>query len=56
MSTNLKDKILGSLVGFAIGDAMGATTEFMTKEQIEQKYGQVNDVIGGGWRKINEKP
>lgn len=49
MSTNLKNKILGSLVGFAIGDAMGATTEFMTKEQIEQKYGQVNDIIGGGW-------
>lgn len=49
MSTNLKDKILGSLVGFAIGDAMGATTEFMTKEQIEQQYGQVNDIIGGGW-------
>lgn len=49
MSTNLKDKILGSLVGFAIGDAMGATTEFMTKEQIKQQYGQVNDIIGGGW-------
>lgn len=49
MSTNLKDKILGSLVGFAIGDAMGATTEFMTKEQIKQQYGQVDDIIGGGW-------
>lgn len=53
MSTNLKDKILGSLVGFAIGDAMGATTEFMTKEQIEQKYVQVNDIIGGGWLNLS---
>lgn len=49
MSTKLKDKILGSLVGFAIGDAMGATTEFMTREQIKQQYGQVDDIIGGGW-------
>lgn len=49
MSTKLKDKILGSLVGFAIGDAMGATTEFMTQDQIKDQYGQVNDIFGGGW-------
>lgn len=52
MNTNLRDKILGSLVGFAIGDAMGATTEFMTKEQIKDWYGQVTDIVGGGWLNI----
>ena len=43
------DRIKGALYGFAIGDAMGATTEFMTKEQIKKQYGEVNQIIGGGW-------
>lgn len=51
MNTNEKrvEKIMGALFGFAIGDAMGATTEFMTAEAIKKKYGQVTDIIGGGW-------
>lgn len=44
-----KDRILGSLVGFAIGDAMGATTEFMTTNQIRETYGKVTEIMGGGW-------
>lgn len=43
------DRILGSLVGFAIGDAMGATTEFMTDRQIALVYGKVTEIMGGGW-------
>lgn len=49
-----RNHILGSLLGFAIGDAMGATTEFMTKGEIHQKYGEVNQIIGGGW--LNLRP
>lgn len=45
----LDDRIRGSLLGFAIGDAMGATTEFMSSSQIRAKYGIVKDIIGGGW-------
>lgn len=30
----LKDHIAGAVYGFAVGDSVGATTEFMTKEQI----------------------
>lgn len=45
----MRNKIAGAIYGFAIGDAMGATTEFMTAEQIQKKYGQVTDIIGGGW-------
>lgn len=50
----MRNKILGALYGFAIGDSMGATTEFMTSEQIKMKYGHVNNLIGGGW--LNTKP
>lgn len=49
MNTNLKDKVRGSLFGFAIGDAMGATTEFMSAKSIKLKYGMVDQIIGGGW-------
>ena len=45
----LKDRVYGSLYGFAIGDAMGATTEFMSREAIKNKYGRVESIIGGGW-------
>ncbi|NMD72611.1 ADP-ribosyl-[dinitrogen reductase] hydrolase [Bacillus sp. DNRA2] len=42
------NKIKGGLFGVAVGDALGGTTEFMTKEEIEAKYGRVTDIIGGG--------
>ena len=48
-SQNLTSKIKGALYGFAIGDAMGATTEFMTSEDIKKWYGKVDNIIGGGW-------
>lgn len=43
------NRIAGAIYGFAIGDAMGATTEFMTEQQIKRKFGKVTDIIGGGW-------
>lgn len=45
----IESKIKGALYGFAIGDAMGATTEFMEEIEIKKKYGEVRDIIGGGW-------
>lgn len=48
MST-IKNKIAGAIYGFAIGDAMGATTEFLTSGQIRNRFESVTDIIGGGW-------
>lgn len=46
---NIQSKIKGALYGFAIGDAMGATTEFMDAVHIKRRYGEIRDIIGGGW-------
>ncbi len=35
------DKVLGALVGSAIGDAMGASTEMWYREDIQLKYGYI---------------
>ncbi len=49
----MENKIKGALFGFAIGDAMGATTEFLSQFEIRRKYGIVDDIIGGGWLNLN---
>lgn len=38
---NLEDKIKGGLYGVAIGDALGGTFEFMSRDEIRQKYGML---------------
>ena len=43
------DRIKGALIGFACGDAIGATTEFMEPEEIKVQYGVLRDMVGGGW-------
>ena len=53
-SIDLLDRIKGSLFGLATGDALGATLEFMNREEIHQKYGVFKDITGGGW--LNLEP
>ncbi len=46
----LHDRALGAYLGFAIGDALGATVEFMTAAEIAGTYkGGHRNIIGGGW-------
>jgi ADP-ribosyl-[dinitrogen reductase] hydrolase len=40
---------LAAYLGFACGDALGATVEFMRPRQIQQRYGVHTEMIGGGW-------
>jgi ADP-ribosyl-[dinitrogen reductase] hydrolase len=43
-----------SFLGLALGDALGATTEFLLPCEIKYKYKVHNKIIGGGW--LNLKP
>jgi ADP-ribosyl-[dinitrogen reductase] hydrolase len=46
------DKALGAYLGLAIGDALGATVEFMRPREILLQYGTHRDMVGGGWLKL----
>jgi ADP-ribosylglycohydrolase len=41
MNNNLYNKILGSLAGCAIGDAMGAATELLNSDEILRRFGGI---------------
>lgn len=45
----LLNRALGAYLGFACGDALGATVEFMSPKQIQKRYGLHTEIIGGGW-------
>jgi ADP-ribosyl-[dinitrogen reductase] hydrolase len=40
---------IAAYLGLAIGDALGATVEFMTPAEIRHEYGTHQHIIGGGW-------
>lgn len=50
--SDVRNKIQGAIFGFAIGDAMGATTEFMDEKSIKAKFGTLSDIVGGGWLRL----
>ena len=39
------DRVYGALIGQAVGDALGAPTEGMTREEIASRYGWVDDFV-----------
>ena len=48
----LLERALGAYLGLAVGDALGATVEFLTATEIRQQYGELRDIVGGGWLKL----
>lgn len=51
-AAGLYDRALGAYLGLAIGDALGATVEFMRPREIQAQYGVHREIIGGGWLKL----
>ncbi|MCK9200888.1 MAG: ADP-ribosyl-[dinitrogen reductase] hydrolase [Gallionella sp.] len=43
------DRAIAAYLGLAIGDALGATVEFMTPREIAALYGVHDTMRGGGW-------
>ncbi|BCS55774.1 ADP-ribosyl-[dinitrogen reductase] hydrolase [Geobacter sp. SVR] len=41
-----------AFIGMAVGDALGATVEFMTAPEIRAKYGVFKEITGGGWLRL----
>lgn len=50
------DRALGAYLGLALGDALGATVEFMTPREIAHRFaregGVHRHIVGGGWLKL----
>lgn len=53
MTNKLFDKVYGALIGSAVGDAMGAPVEMLKYEQIEARYGRIQDMLPYDAGRIN---
>lgn len=51
-NATIEDRAFAAFLGFAIGDALGATVEFMTPAEIAVQYGVLDDIVGGGWLRL----
>ncbi|MBB1073060.1 ADP-ribosyl-[dinitrogen reductase] hydrolase [Rhodoferax sp. 4810] len=48
-TNELEQRAISAYLGLAIGDAFGATVEFLTPREIKAQYGEHRELIGGGW-------
>jgi ADP-ribosyl-[dinitrogen reductase] hydrolase len=46
------DRGMAAYLGLAIGDALGATVEFLTPNEIRHQIGLHGDITGGGWLRL----
>jgi ADP-ribosyl-[dinitrogen reductase] hydrolase len=49
---DVRDRARGALLGLALGDALGATVEFLTPGEIRATHGVHRDLTGGGWLRL----
>jgi ADP-ribosyl-[dinitrogen reductase] hydrolase len=50
--SGIRSRSLGAYLGLAVGDALGATVEFMTRSEIKSKFGVHERMVGGGWLRL----
>ncbi len=48
----IRERARAAFIGMAVGDALGATVEFMTASEIASKYGIFREITGGGWLRL----
>ena len=44
----VRDRFRGTLLGLAAGEALGEPADFLTAEQIEERFGVITEMVGGG--------
>jgi poly(ADP-ribose) glycohydrolase ARH3 len=44
---NLKEKFVDSMLGTAVGDALGKPLEGLSRDEIRSKYGKVEEMLDG---------
>ena len=49
---SIASRAIAAYLGLAIGDALGATVEFMTPREIAAQYGVHDTLRGGGWLRL----
>lgn len=47
-----QDSYRGGLVGAAIGDALGATVDDLSREEVKERFGVHREIVGGGRLKL----
>ena len=51
-TSEIEYRAVSAYLGLAIGDALGATVEFMSANEIASHYGLHDQIRGGGWLKL----
>jgi ADP-ribosyl-[dinitrogen reductase] hydrolase len=46
------EQFAGCMLGLACGDALGATLEFLSRDEVRARYGQLREIVGGGWLRL----
>lgn len=54
ITPRLLSQTYGSFLGLAVGDALGATLEFMEPHEIQKQYGVHRNIVGGGWLRLKK--
>ncbi len=49
---DVRDRARAAFLGLAIGDALGATVEFMQPGEIRAELGVHREIVGGGWLRL----
>ncbi len=44
----LGDRFRGTMLGLAVGEALGEPADFLTAAQIEERFGVITEMVGGG--------